>query len=177
MTKPISRATNCGTKVAHRCWIPPGRTAFVARGLAMAERDKNHPSIIMWSLGKRKPATAPNTRAMADTLRALDPTRPIQYESTGEGRPTGKSRARYDVIANMYARTDQMITFHEQDTTRPIILCEYAHAMGNSLGNLQDYWDVIEVLRANAGWLYLGLGGSGTQENHRRRHGVLGLRR
>ncbi len=118
------------------------RSAFVARGVAMAERDKNHPSIIMWSLGNET-GDGPNTQAMADTLRALDPTRPIHYESTRQD-VYGKEPSGYDVIANMYARTDQMIAFHEQDTTRPIILCEYAHAMGNSLGNLQDYWDVIE---------------------------------
>ena len=116
--------------------------AFVARGVAMAQRDKNHPSVIMWSLGNET-GDGPNTRAMADTLRTLDPTRPIHYESQ-ENEVYGKEPSSYDVIANMYARTDQMITFHKQDTTRPIILCEYAHAMGNSLGNLQDYWDVIE---------------------------------
>ncbi len=119
------------------------QSAFVARGVAMAERDKNHPSIIMWSLGNET-GDGPNTQAMADTLRALDPTRPIHYESR-ENEAYGKAPSAYDVIANMYARTDQMVTFHEQDTTRPIILCEYAHAMGNSLGNLQDYWDVIEA--------------------------------
>ena len=117
--------------------------AFVARGVAMAERDKNHPSIIMWSLGNET-GDGPNTQAMADTLRTLDPTRPIQYESLAN-EFYGKQPSGYDVIANMYARTDQMIAFHAQDTTRPIILCEYAHAMGNSLGNLQDYWDVIEA--------------------------------
>ena len=118
------------------------RGAFVARGVAMAERDKNHPSVVMWSLGNET-GDGPNTQAMADTLRSLDPTRPIHYESR-ERATYGKEPSSYDVIANMYARTDQMIAFHEQDTTRPIILCEYAHAMGNSLGNLQDYWDVIE---------------------------------
>ena len=117
--------------------------AFVARGVAMAERDKNHPSIIMWSLGNET-GDGPNTQAMADTLRTLDPTRPIHYESL-ETSVYGKAPSNYDVIANMYARTEQMVAFHAQDTTRPIILCEYAHAMGNSLGNLQDYWDVIEA--------------------------------
>ena len=116
--------------------------AFVARGVAMTERDKNHPSIVMWSLGNET-GDGPNTQAMADTIRQLDPTRPIQYESMPKD-VYGKEPNNYDVIAQMYARTDQMIAFHEQDTTRPIILCEYAHAMGNSLGNLQEYWDVIE---------------------------------
>ena len=116
--------------------------AFVARGVAMVERDKNHPSIVMWSLGNET-GDGPNTQAMADTIRQLDPTRPVQYESMPKD-VYGKVPNHYDVIAQMYARTDQMIAFHEQDTTRPIILCEYAHAMGNSLGNLQEYWDVIK---------------------------------
>ena len=127
--------------------------AFVARGVAMAERDKNHPSIVMWSLGNET-GDGPNTQAMADTLRRLDPTRPIHYESS-EKETYGKVPSGYDVIANMYARTDQMIAFHAQDTTRPIILCEYAHAMGNSLGNLQDYWDVIEAYpRMQGGFIW-----------------------
>ncbi len=120
---------------------PDWKQAFVARGVAMAERDKNHPSIIIWSLGNET-GDGENISAMADTIRRLDPTRPIHYESRIENY--GKMPSGFDIIANMYARTDQMIAFHEQDTTRPIILCEYAHAMGNSLGNLQDYWDVIE---------------------------------
>ncbi len=127
--------------------------AFVVRGVAMAERDKNHPSIVMWSLGNET-GDGPNTQAMADTLRTLDPTRPIHYESTRQ-ETYGKQPSGYDVIANMYARTDQMIAFHAQDTTRPIILCEYAHAMGNSLGNLQDYWDVIEAYpRMQGGFIW-----------------------
>lgn len=127
--------------------------AFVARGVAMAERDKNHPSIVMWSLGNET-GDGPNTQAMADTLRILDPTRPIHYESRNT-ETYGKQPSGYDVIANMYARTDQMIAFHAQDTTRPIILCEYAHAMGNSLGNLQDYWDVIEAYpRMQGGFIW-----------------------
>ena len=129
------------------------QAAFVARGVAMAERDKNHPSIVMWSLGNET-GDGPNTQAMADTLRRLDPTRPIHYESS-EKENYGKVPSGYDVIANMYARTDQMIAFHAQDTTRPIILCEYAHAMGNSLGNLQDYWDVIEAYpRMQGGFIW-----------------------
>ena len=140
--------------------------AFVARGVAMAERDKNHPSIIMWSLGNET-GDGPNTQAMADTLRVLDPTRPIHYESL-ENEVYGKEPSNYDVIANMYARTEQMIAFHEQDTTRPIILCEYAHAMGNSLGNLQDYWDVIESHERMQGgfiWDWVDQGLKKTTEN------------
>ncbi len=120
---------------------PEWKNAFVSRGVAMTERDKNHPSIIMWSLGNET-GDGDNITAMADSIRRIDPTRPIHYESRIEDY--GKVPSGFDVIANMYARTDQMIAFHQQDTTRPIILCEYAHAMGNSLGNLQDYWDVIE---------------------------------
>lgn len=127
--------------------------AFVARGVAMAERDKNHLSIVMWSLGNET-GDGPNTQAMADTLRKSDPTRPIHYESR-DNETYGKVPSGYDVIANMYARTEQMIAFHAQDTTRPIILCEYAHAMGNSLGNLQDYWDVIEAYpRMQGGFIW-----------------------
>ncbi len=132
-------------------WEP----AFVARGEAMAHRDKNNPSIILWSLGNEA-GYGPNFEAMADAIRGIDPSRPIHYE----GRPPSPPRTEadkdlpwhriynrqlphFDIISNMYAGPEDVLEFLERDTTRPVILCEYAHAMGNSTGNLMDYWELF----------------------------------
>ena len=116
------------------------RQAFVERGTSMVLRDRNHPSIILWSLGNET-GLGQNLRDMATAIRALDPTRPIHYESRKDysfGLPE------FDIIANMYASPAEMVRLTELDPTRPVILCEYAHAMGNSTGNLWQYWDTIE---------------------------------
>ncbi|SDJ74787.1 beta-galactosidase/evolved beta-galactosidase subunit alpha [Catalinimonas alkaloidigena] len=118
---------------------PEWKEAFVDRGRSMAERDKNHASIIFWSLGNEA-GMGQNFYAMADTIRAIDPTRPIHYESLNEY----PGLSEFDIISTMYPSTDRMIELMNQDPSRPVILNEYAHAMGNSVGNLQEYWDVIE---------------------------------
>ena len=103
----------------------------------MVERDKNHPSIIFWSLGNES-GYGPNHDAMAAWIRRRDPTRPVHYEGAFRGPAT-------DVVSRMYAGTDDILSvLNDPDETRPYVLCEYAHAMGNSTGNLQDYWDLIE---------------------------------
>ncbi len=115
--------------------------AWVDRGISMVARDKNHPSIVMWSLGNES-CMGDNFNAMADAMKEIDQSRPIHYE--GKKIYNNRSLQPFDVISNMYARIDDIKELHEKDTTRPIILCEYAHAMGNSTGNLWKYWDVIE---------------------------------
>jgi len=115
---------------------------FVDRGQRMVERDKNHPSVIIWSLGNES-GYGPNHDAMAAWIRKYDPTRPIHYEATDPGYSDEPSH--FDIIANMYPSVEKMIKLSETDTTRPVIICEYAHAMGNSVGNLKDYWDAIEA--------------------------------
>ncbi|MBV6647956.1 MAG: DUF4981 domain-containing protein, partial [Cyclobacteriaceae bacterium] len=123
----------------HPAYLPEWKDAFLARTERMYERDKNHPSIIIWSLGNE----AGNGQNFFDTYKYLkdaDPTRPVQYEGA-------TNYANTDIQAPMYATIDHMQAYLDipEKDQRPYILCEYAHAMGNSVGNLQDYWNVIEA--------------------------------
>jgi beta-galactosidase/beta-glucuronidase len=120
---------------------PDWKHAFVDRMQRMVERDKNHPSVIVWSLGNES-GYGPNHEAMGEWVRKRDPTRLIHYEGTEPGYIPEPGH--FDIIANMYPSVDLMINLSYMDTTRPVILCEYAHAMGNSVGNLYKYWDAIE---------------------------------
>ncbi len=122
--------------------VPTWHTAFVERAIRMVERDKNHPSVIFWSLGNET-GCGPNHAAMAGWIKDFDPTRPIHYEGAG-GEPVDYPYV--DMISRMYARIPQIKHFATDPIyTRPMVLCEYAHAMGNSVGNLKDYWDVIRA--------------------------------
>jgi beta-galactosidase len=119
---------------------PDWAGAFVDRGRAMVERDKNHPSIIFWSLGNEA-GIGRNFFAMADTIRKIDPTRPIHYE--GQYPDYGRDLPKFDIISTMYPSVEKIIEWMEKDPSRPVIVCEYAHAMGNGVGNLKKYWDAI----------------------------------
>ena len=115
---------------------PQWKLAFMERGVRMVERDKNHASIILWSLGNES-GHGPNHAAMADWIHENDPTRPIHYESAGY-------EPYVDVVSTMYPSLEKLTMMGERDDdNRPAIMCEYAHAMGNSCGNLKEYWDVI----------------------------------
>ncbi|MEM7371266.1 MAG: glycoside hydrolase family 2 TIM barrel-domain containing protein [Bacteroidota bacterium] len=119
--------------------------AFVARGLRMVERDKNHPSIIFWSLGNES-GEGPNHAAMASWMKSYDPTRPIHYEGAqGDPRdPTVPDPFYVDMMSRMYVSMPQMVKLAtDPSDKRPVIWCEYAHAMGNSVGNLDKYWNLI----------------------------------
>lgn len=120
---------------------PQWKAAFLARGTAMLERDKNHPSIIIWSLGNESGMGA-NFTAMAENFHLSDPTRPVHYEGRSNYKPTTLSN--FDIISVMYPSVSDMIELVKKDKKRPLIVCEYAHGMGNSIGNFKDYWDVIE---------------------------------
>ncbi len=122
---------------------PAWEKAFLDRGRRMVERDKNHPSVIVWSLGNET-GLGPNHYAMEAMIREMDPSRPIHYDDH-ENRWGGKEPVpcQFDIISDMYSSPETMIYFHENYPDRPIILCEYVHAMGNSVGGLKDYWDVI----------------------------------
>ncbi len=109
--------------------------AHLDRTIRMVERDKNHPSILIWSLGNEA-GDGVNFEVTSDWIHRRDATRPVQYEQAG-------TRPHTDIVAPMYARIDQMVHYAETHDDRPMILCEYVHAMGNSVGNLQEYWDVI----------------------------------
>lgn len=131
---------------------PAWREAHLDRMRRMVMRDRNHPSVIMWSLGNEA-AYGPNIKAMADLAREIDPTRLIHFE---QDRRLEVS----DVLPPMYAEydwcehvgrgeawmSDNPDHFQipaEKTKTTPFFLCEYAHAMGNSPGGLQDYWDIF----------------------------------
>jgi beta-galactosidase len=120
---------------------PQWRSAFLARGNAMVERDKNHPSVIIWSLGNES-GMGQNFADMGEFIKLADPTRPIHYEGRKDYKPTSLSS--FDIVSVMYPSTQDMIDLVKKDKTRPLIVCEYAHGMGNSIGNLKEYWNVIE---------------------------------
>jgi beta-galactosidase/beta-glucuronidase len=121
---------------------PEWREAFLDRGRRMMERDKNHPSVIVWSLGNET-GLGENHFAMEAMIRERDPSRPVHYEDHLDRHGLEGKPSRFDIISDMYASPETMINYHEDDSLRPVILCEYVHAMGNSVGGLQDYWDVI----------------------------------
>ncbi|EGK02309.1 glycoside hydrolase family 2 TIM barrel-domain containing protein [Dysgonomonas gadei] len=115
--------------------FPEWHGAHMDRIIRLVERDKNHPSVIFWSLGNE----ASNGKAfydMYDWAKVRDNSRPVQYEQAGSNRNT-------DVICPMYPSWERMKREAATDLGRPYIMCEYAHAMGNSMGNFQEYWDLI----------------------------------
>ncbi|MEE1672721.1 beta-galactosidase [Agarivorans aestuarii] len=129
---------------------PQWMHAYMQRVTRMVARDKNHPSIIIWSLGNES-GYGNNHDAMYGWLKQADPSRPIQYEGGGADTPAT------DILCPMYARVDwdtagegipkRAITAHIADPNeqRPLILCEYAHAMGNSLGSIDEYWRAFRL--------------------------------
>jgi beta-galactosidase len=122
---------------------PAYRAAFLERVARMATRDKNHPSVVIWSLGNES-GYGPAHDAAADWLRRYDPTRPLQYEGAlGDGwsRPGTAT----DIVCPMYTSIDRIVAHATSgEQTKPLILSEYSHAMGNSNGSLADYWTAIE---------------------------------
>jgi beta-galactosidase len=114
---------------------PDWQAAHLDRTERMVERDKNHPSIIIWSLGNEA-GDGVNFLATYAWIKERDPSRPVQYEQADLKPHT-------DIFCPMYARIHILEDYASQKRDRPLILCEYAHAMGNSVGNLKDYWDVI----------------------------------
>ncbi|HEJ8533977.1 TPA: beta-galactosidase [Klebsiella oxytoca] len=137
-------------------WLP----AFSARVSRMLQSNRNHPSIIIWSLGNESGGGG-NHEAMYHWLKRNDPSRPVQYEGGGADSTTT------DIICPMYARVDRdqpIPTWPKwgikkwislPGEQRPLILCEYAHAMGNSLGNFADYWQAFrDYPRLQGGFIW-----------------------
>jgi beta-galactosidase len=115
---------------------PTWKDAHLFRTKNMFERDKNQPSIIIWSLGNEA-GNGVNFEATYAYLKSVDQSRPVQFEQAHGGANT-------DIMCPMYARMNNMEEYAKGNPTKPYIQCEYAHSMGNSTGNLQDYWDLIE---------------------------------
>ncbi|GHF22435.1 glycoside hydrolase family 2 TIM barrel-domain containing protein [Streptomyces morookaense] len=115
--------------------LPEWAGACLDRVRSLVERDKNHPSVVMWSLGNEA-GQGGVFRAMADWVHRRDPSRPVHYEGMN---------AVADVESRMYATPAEVAAYGLSGNPKPYILCEYAHSMGNSTGNLQEYWDVIEA--------------------------------
>jgi len=117
---------------------PGWEAAFVDRARRLVERDKHHPSVIIWSLGNES-GYGRNHDAMAAWIRNADPTRPIHYEQAGESEIV-------DIVSVMYPTVEALIKQGRRtDDARPFFMCEYAHAMGNGPGNLKEYWDAIRA--------------------------------
>ena len=144
---------------------PDWASAFLDRAIRMAERDKNHPSVVMWSMGNEA-GYGPNFAAVSAWLKDFDPTRPVHYEGA-QGLNGEPDPATVDVISRFYPRVQQeylnpgiaensnmeraenarwerlLDIANRKNDDRPVLTSEYAHVMGNSLGNLQEYWDEI----------------------------------
>ncbi len=114
---------------------PEWEKAHLDRTIRMVERDKNHPSIIIWSLGNEA-GDGVNFEATSAWIHRRDPTRPVHYERAEE-------RPHTDIICPMYPYPNRVWQYALRDLKRPFIMCEYAHAMGNSVGDLAAYWRLI----------------------------------
>jgi beta-galactosidase len=151
---------------------PDWGDAFLDRAIRMAERDKNHPSVIFWSLGNES-GYGPNQAAMSAWLHEFDPTRPVHYEGAqgdpdpstvdvisrfyprvmedylNPGIPEGSDKeraenARWERLLEIANKTGDHCTWVGSDGgPRPVLTSEYAHSMGNALGNFKEYWDEI----------------------------------
>jgi beta-galactosidase len=136
-------------------WAGP----FLERAVRMVERDKNHPAIILWSLGNETGYGA-NQDGMAGWVRGRDASRPLHYEPAiwvqGIDEKNQPTNFRYnmghhatDIVCPMYAQLEHLLEWanpKNPDKRRPLIMCEYSHAMGNSNGGLGDYYDLFEKI-------------------------------
>ena len=116
---------------------PDWLEAHLNRTVRMVERDKNHPCVVIWSLGNEA-GNGSNFVATYEWVKERDPSRPVWYERAQQSYNT-------DIFCPMYTSIGYLKRYGYTKQLRPLIMCEYAHAMGNSTGNLQDYWDVIEA--------------------------------
>ena len=114
---------------------PEWEIAHLTRIQRMVERDKNHPSIIMWSMGNEG-GDGVNFVACSNWIHERDPSRPVHYERA-------EDRDHVDVFAPMYPGVKWLEKWSEKTHGRPLIMCEYMHAMGNSLGGMAEYWELI----------------------------------
>jgi len=149
----INEKTQLGNEMS---WLP----AHLDRTQRMFERDKNHPSIIIWSLGNEA-GKGKVFEATYQWLKDNDDSRLVQYEPAGEEHYT-------DVFSPMYPSIERLVNYAKSNPNRPAIMIEYAHAMGNSVGNLKDYWQAIEkydVLQGGFIWDWVDQSLEYTNEN------------
>ena len=119
---------------------PAWKHAYLDRVQRMAYRDRNHPSVIIWSLGNES-GDGPNVAAVYDWFNKFDPSRPFHYEGT-KVRKDGDS-LNADLMSRMYPSASMSLDLIKYRTDLPYMLCEYTHAMGNTNGNLKEYWEAI----------------------------------
>ncbi|QTD37039.1 DUF4981 domain-containing protein [Polaribacter batillariae] len=134
---------------------PNWELAHLERVERMVKRDKNHPSVIIWSMGNES-GHGYNFYRSYLRIKELDASRPVQYERASVGRWSGKG-LRFDwdsdLMVPMYNSPESMVEYAEAhpNANRPFIQSEYAHAMGNSMGNFKDYWNVIRKYKTLQG--------------------------
>lgn len=114
---------------------PTYEKAHLERNESNIKIYKNHPSIIFWSVGNEA-SYGPNFEKAYDLVKAYDPSRPCQYEQAGQNGKT-------DIFCPMYYDYGGCEWYAKGDNPRPLIQCEYAHAMGNSMGGFKEYWDMV----------------------------------
>lgn len=114
-------------------YLPSWEKAHIDRVMSMVERDKNHPSVIIWSHGNES-GSGPTFQKMYDAVKKCDVSRLVHYEVMW-----GPA----DMDSNMYPSVDYIISQGKRDVSRPYVLCEYGHAMGNACGNIKEYWDAV----------------------------------
>ena len=123
-------------KSKHPAYLPEWKAAILDRTISLVERDKNQPSVILWSLGNEC-GNGPNFTETYKWIKERDNTRLVQFEQAGEKENT-------DIVCPMYPTMKYMKEYAARvKVARPFIMCEYAHAMGNSSGNFKEYWDII----------------------------------
>lgn len=136
-------------------------TSHLERNIANVTSLRNHPSIIIWSMGNES-GDGPTFERIYDWIKAYDPTRPVQYEQAANRRHT-------DIFCPMYYDYEETEAY-ALNPQKPLIQCEYAHAMGNSLGGFRDYWDLIRRYPALQGgfiWDFVDQGFRETDANGR----------
>lgn len=116
---------------------PEWKAAYLDRVQRMLERDKNHPSVIIWSLGNES-GDGPNVEAVYHWTRRRDPSRPFHYEGS-----IARGGENSDINSAMYPPPERVKQLAAKRPDMPLILCEYTHAMGNSNGGLKEYWDIF----------------------------------
>ena len=137
---------------------PAWTGAFVARGVAMVERDKNHPSVVYWSMGNET-GLGRSFDAMYEAMKAIDPTRPIHYESRNP--PYAPTLSSFDIISTMYPTVDHILDLMNQDPTRPGDHLRVRALDGQRPRQLPQVLGRLRQVPAAAGRLHLGLGGPG----------------